>query len=79
MKVCYIEPFKNRKNRKKILLSFPFNKFEYLHGCVDLCVGDGLRVFNFVTKSYWRASNFVTPPKKLETEGKVNIFFLHMY
>jgi hypothetical protein len=26
--------------------------------------GDGLGVFNFVTKHHWKASNFVTPLKK---------------
>jgi len=45
---------------------------------VFLLLGDGLGVYNFVTKSYWRASNFVTPPKKLEREGKVNIFFTYV-
>jgi hypothetical protein len=55
----------------------------WLHArMVDLCVcwyslcwGDGLGVYNFITKSYWKASNFVTPPKKNLKLKEKFIFF----
>ena len=42
---------------------------------VFLMWGDGLGGFNFVTKAFWRASNFVTPQKSLKQKEKLIFFF----
>ncbi len=36
--------------------------------------GDGLGVFNFVTKHHWKASNFVTPLQMDTTSEKIYFF-----
>ncbi len=50
------------------------SNYKWKHSFSFLQKGDGLGVFNFVTKHHWKASNFVTPLQMDTTTVKSKCF-----